>query len=69
MINVYKRLETGNLKSKMVLQVHDELVFDVVAEELEPLMKMVKEEMEGVCTLPVPLTVECDYGKNWLEAH
>ncbi len=69
MINVYKRLETGNFRSKMVLQVHDELVFDVVAEELEPLMKMVKEEMEGVCTLPVPLTVECDYGKNWLEAH
>ncbi|MBR6270139.1 MAG: DNA polymerase I [Bacteroidales bacterium] len=69
MINVYKRLETGNFRSKMVLQVHDELVFDVVAEELEPLMKMVKEEMEGVCSLPVPLTVECDYGKNWLEAH
>ena len=69
MINVYKRLEEGGFKSKMVLQVHDELVFDAVPGEVESLMKMVREEMEGVCRLSVPLTVECDYGKNWLEAH
>ncbi|MBO4571554.1 MAG: DNA polymerase I [Bacteroidales bacterium] len=69
MINVYKRLQERGYRSRMVLQVHDELVFDVVPEEKDSLMKMVKEEMEGVCTLPVPLTVECDYGKNWLEAH
>ncbi len=69
MINVYKRLQDGGYRSRMVLQVHDELVFDVVPSELDSLMKMVREEMEGVCKLSIPLTVECNYGKNWLEAH
>ena len=69
MINVYKRLKEDGYRSRMVLQVHDELVFDVVPDELERLLEMVKREMEGVCTLSIPLTVECNYGKNWLEAH
>ncbi len=69
MINVYKRLKMDNFASSMVLQVHDELVFDVVADEKERLEKMVKEEMESVFKLSVPLIAECNGGKNWLEAH
>ena len=57
------------LKSKMVLQIHDELLFDTISSEREKLMSIVKEQMEHVTELSVPLTVECNYGKNWLEAH
>ena len=53
----------------MVLQIHDELLFDACADEVEQLSAIVKEEMEHVTELSVPLTVECNYGKNWLEAH
>jgi DNA polymerase-1 len=66
---VSKRLSKEGLKSKMVLQVHDELVFDVVPGEIDTICNVVKEEMESVIKLSVPLTVECEYGKNWLEAH
>ena len=69
MINVDKRIEKEGLKSRMVLQIHDELVFDAVKDEVETLCAIVKEEMENVTTLSVPLTVECNYGNNWLEAH
>ena len=69
MINVDRRLAEEGLKSKMVLQIHDELMFDAVPEELETLKKLVTEEMENVITLSVPLTVECNHGNNWLEAH
>ena len=69
MIGVYRALRERGLRSKMVLQVHDELILDVAAEELEPVMELVKHEMESVCSLSIPLTAECDYGKNWLEAH
>ncbi len=69
MINVYKRLKTDKFESTMVLQVHDELVFDVVPAEKERLERMVKEEMERVLELSVPLIAECNGGKNWLEAH
>ena len=69
MIRLWKRLQNENLKSKMVLQVHDELVFDVFPGEEEILSVIVKEEMERVIELSVPLTVECQYGRNWLEAH
>lgn len=69
MINVYNKMKQEGLKSRMVLQVHDELVFDVVHDELERVMEIVKYEMEHVCTLSIPLSVECSYGKNWLEAH
>ena len=69
MIAVYRRFAQEGLQSKMVLQVHDELVFDVVPQERDRVMEIVKQEMEGVCTLAVPLIVECNYGKNWREAH
>ena len=69
MINVDNRLKQEGLQSRMVLQIHDELVFDAVKEEVETLSRIVKEEMENVTRLSVPLTVECNYGNNWLEAH
>ncbi len=69
MINIYNRMKAAGIESKMVLQVHDELVFDVAAPETEQVMEIVKQEMEGVIKLHVPLIAECNYGKNWLEAH
>ena len=69
MINVDRRIRQEGLASRMVLQIHDELVFDAVREEVETLQRIVKEEMENVTRLSVPLTVECNYGNNWLEAH
>ncbi|MDD4421061.1 MAG: DNA polymerase I, partial [Bacteroidales bacterium] len=69
MIHVFARIQAEHLKSKMVLQVHDELVFDVVPSEREAIMKIAKEEMENVIKLKVPLTADCSYGENWLQAH
>lgn len=69
MINIHKKLEEGNFKSKMLLQVHDELVFDVYKPELEAIKKMVKTEMENAYTLTVPLDVDLGVGNDWLEAH
>ena len=69
MINVAKRLKAENMVSKMILQIHDELMFDAVQEEVEKLKAIVTEEMENVIKLSVPLTVECNHGNNWLEAH
>ena len=69
MINVDRRLEQEGLRSRMVLQIHDELLFDAVADEVDILERIVKEEMENVTVLSVPLTVECNHGNNWLEAH
>ncbi|WP_179351239.1 DNA polymerase I [Winogradskyella vidalii] len=69
MINIYNKLEAGNYKSKMLLQVHDELVFDIYKPELEELTTLIKTEMEGAFKLDVPLDVEVDTGLNWLEAH
>lgn len=69
MINVYRRINAEGLESKMVLQVHDELVFDVASAEVEKISQIVKEEMERVIKLSIPLLAECDKGKNWLEAH
>ncbi len=69
MIGVDKRLAEAGLKSRMVLQIHDELMFDAVADEVPQLEKIVVDVMEHVLKLSVPLTVECSGGKNWLEAH
>jgi len=69
MINIHKKLKTENWKSKMLLQVHDELVFDVHNSELEKIKLMIKNEMEHAFTLNVPLTVEIGQGKDWLAAH
>ena len=69
MINIHKKLTSENWKSKMLLQVHDELVFDVHHAELEKIQPMIKHEMENAFKLDVPLEVEIGVGKNWLEAH
>jgi DNA polymerase-1 len=69
MINVHKKLEEGNYQTKMLLQVHDELVFDVYKPELETMKTLIKTEMEKAYELPVPLVVDMDLGDNWLEAH
>ena len=69
MINVDKRIAAEGLQSRMILQIHDELLFDSIPSEVEALRKIVTEEMENVTQLSVPLTVECNYGNNWLEAH
>ena len=69
MINIHKRLIAENWKSKMLLQVHDELVFDVHNSELEKIQPMIKHEMEQAVVLSVPLEVEIGIGKDWLEAH
>ncbi len=69
MINVDKRLNEEGMLSRMVLQIHDELVFDSILSEVGRLTEIVREEMENVVKLSVPLTVECNYGNNWLEAH
>jgi len=69
MINTHQRMKAEKLQSKMILQVHDELVFDVLKTELEAVKKLVKEEMERAVSLTVPLTVDSGFGSNWLEAH
>jgi DNA polymerase-1 len=69
MINIHKKLKEGNFKTKMLLQVHDELVFDVFKPELEDLKVMIRTEMENAYELLVPLDVELGIGENWLEAH
>lgn len=69
MINIHQKLIAGNWKSKMLLQVHDELVFDVHHSELEAIQAMIKYEMENAFLLDVPLTVEIGVGIDWLEAH
>jgi len=69
MINIYNRFEAEGFKSKMLLQVHDELVFDAHKDELETIKPIIKEEMEKAFELAVPLDVEIGLGQNWLEAH
>ena len=69
MISVARRIKEEGLQSRMVLQIHDELVFDAVLSETARLEEIVREEMENIVTLSVPLTVECNHGNNWLEAH
>ncbi|HEU0135835.1 MAG TPA: DNA polymerase I, partial [Flavobacterium sp.] len=69
MINIHKKLTSENWKSKMLLQVHDELVFDVHNSELEKIQPMIKYEMENAYVMDVPLEVDMGIGKDWLEAH
>ena len=69
MIRIFKRFGQEGLRSKMILQVHDELDFDVVPEELETVTRIVKEEMEGAYRSTVPLIADCGTGDNWLAAH
>lgn len=69
MINIHKALNAKNLSSKMTLQVHDELIFDVPKNELEEVSELVKETMKSAIKLTVPIEVELGIGHNWLEAH
>jgi len=69
MINIHKRLKAEKLQSKMLLQVHDELVFDAYKVELDHLKEIIKHEMENAFVLAVPLVVDMGTGENWLEAH
>ncbi len=69
MINIHRKMAEQGLKSAMVMQVHDELVFDVTPGETEALSQLVKNEMESAISLSIPLTAEVGIGKNWLEAH
>ena len=69
MINIFEKLENSDYKTKMLLQVHDELVFDVPNEELEAMKTIIQTEMEAAYKMTVPLDVEVGLGQNWLEAH
>ncbi len=69
MIRIHEQLEKEKLRSKMILQVHDELVFDVLKEEMEIVMPLVKQAMENAYPLSIPLIVDAGAGENWLEAH
>ena len=69
MTNIYNEMKNRDLKSKMILQVHDELVFDVYKEELEVLSELVKDKMINALQLDVPIVVNTNTGDNWLEAH
>ena len=69
MIKIQKEIDVLGLQSKMLLQVHDELVFDVLKTELPTLKKLIKETMEGVLDSIVPLVIDLDVGNSWLEAH
>lgn len=69
MINIWKKFKDTGLKVMMILQVHDELLFELPEEEIEAVKNIVKNEMEGVVNLCVPLSVDINYGRNWAEAH
>ena len=69
MINIYYRFKSEGIRSKMILQVHDELNFSVYPEEKEKVEKIVLEEMQGAFSMKVPFVADCGWGENWLEAH
>ncbi|MBQ3629134.1 MAG: DNA polymerase I [Bacteroidaceae bacterium] len=69
MVRIDKRMQAEGFRSKMILQVHDELNFSVLSEEKEALQRLVIEEMQSAYTMSVPLIADCGWGKNWLEAH
>lgn len=68
MVEASKKLKESNMKTKMILQVHDELIFDVFKDELDMVKEIVKETMEGVCKMSVPLKVDIEVGTDWYEA-
>ena len=68
MIKINEELKKNNYKTKMLLQVHDELIFEVPNEELENIKLLVKNTMENIYKLSVPLKVEIEYGKDWYDA-
>ena len=69
MIRIHEKFKEQSLKSKMLLQVHDELVFDVHKSEKDMVKNIVRDTMESAVQLDVPLKIDLEFGKNWLEAH
>ena len=69
MVHIFNRLRAEGLRSKMILQVHDELNFSVYPDEQEQVEKIVLEEMQNAYPLRVPLVADSGWGENWLEAH
>jgi len=69
MINIWRRLNDEGLRAKMIMQVHDELVFEVPKSELDQAKELVKGEMEQAIDLNVPIQVDMGVGGNWFEAH
>jgi DNA polymerase-1 len=69
MVSIHRELKARNLKAQMIMQVHDELNFNVPLEEVEQVKQIVVENMQNAVHLSVPLVAECGTGHNWLEAH
>ena len=69
MVRIQRKLEEKALRTKMILQVHDELVFDVPIEEMDSIVKLIRTEMENALLLDIPIKVDIGTGSNWLEAH
>ena len=69
MINIYKKIKQNKIKTKMIIQIHDELVFELPESEIETAKSIIKSEMENALKLSVPIKVDISIGKNWLEAH
>lgn len=67
MVHIQEKLKSAGLKAKMILQIHDELVFDCPESELKQLVALVRERMENVMNLAVPIKVDIKKGRNWLE--
>ena len=67
MVKIYEQIKKKNLKARMTIQVHDELVFDLPKQELDEVVILVKDKMENVLKLDVPIKVDVKKGKNWLE--
>ena len=69
MIDIDNKIKTNKYKTKMILQVHDELLFEVPQCEKDQIINLVKENMENAMKFKVPIKVDCNYGINWYEAH
>ena len=69
MINIFHKFKNNNLNTKMILQIHDELLFESDHDELDIVEKIIIDEMENAISLSVPIKVSCNYGDNWYEAH
>jgi DNA polymerase-1 len=69
MVNIYRKMKAGRFRSRLIMQIHDELVFEIPEVEMEEMVEMIRHEMEHVCSLRVPLKVTIGKGRNWAEAH
>jgi DNA polymerase-1 len=69
MVNIHRKIKEQNRRSRLIMQIHDELVFEVPADEIEEMEAMIRHEMEHVCPMSVPLKVSVGKGRNWAEAH